>query len=361
MMNKQKLGISVYLSYELECILKQLDKAKKYGFEYVFTSFQIPEEKDKHSISKIKEILSYCKEKELFVIADVGPKALSLLGIESYKQLKEIGVTHLRLDYGFSDKQIQELSKDFTLVFNASTFNSEQIEHLKKLNIDLSKVLACHNYYPKPYTGLSFSLVNDINHILQKEKIQTMAFVEGDDKLRLPLEKGLPTIEKQRNKEVLYNILELQKKTNTEVIFIGDVDLKDETYKAIDNLQKGFIKLRCYLNKDYEYLCNYIHHDRSDYSEYFLRSVESRNENKLNYLVEPFDCKKREIGTICVSNKNYARYNGEVEIMKKEIEQDDKVNVVGHIIEEDIKFLYILDESIGIKLEKIGEYPNERN
>ena len=47
--------------------------------------------------------------------------------------------------------------------------------------------------------------------------------------------------------------------------------------------------------------------------------------------------------------------------MKKEIEQDDKVNVVGHIIEEDIKFLYILDESIGIKLEKIGEYPNERN
>lgn len=356
MMNKQKLGISIYLSYELECILKQLDKAKKHGFKYVFTSFQIPEEKDKHSIEKIATILKYCKEKELYVIADVGPKALSLIGVDNYKQLKEIGVSHLRLDYGFSEEHIKELSKDFVLVFNASTFNYKQIDYLKNLNIDLSKILACHNYYPKPYTGLSFSLVHDINAILQKEKIQTMAFVEGDNKLRLPLEKGLPTVEEQRNKDVLYNILELKKKTNTDVIFIGDVDLKDNTYKSIDNLQNGFIELRCYLNKEYEYLCDYIHHDRCDYSDYFLRSIESRDEHKLNHLIEPLNCDKRNIGAICVSNKNYARYNGEVEIIKKEIEQDDKVNVVGYIIKEDIKFLYVLDNSIGIKLKKIGEY-----
>lgn len=356
MMNKQKLGISIYLSYELDCILEQLDKAEKYGFKYVFTSFQIPEEKDKHSIKKIATILKYCKEKELYVIADVGPKALSLLGIDNYKQLKEIGVTHLRLDYGFSDIQIQELSKDFVLVLNASTLNYEQIDHLKKLNIDLSNVLACHNYYPKPYTGLSFSLVHDINNILQKEKIQTMAFVEGDDKLRLPFEKGLPTVEEQRNKDVLYNILQLQKKTNTEIVFIGDVDLKDNTYKSIDNLQNGFVELRCYLNKDYEYLCDYMHHDRPDYSDYFIRSIESRGDHKLNHLLEQFNCDKRKVGAICVSNKNYTRYNGEVEIMKKEIEQDDKVNVVGYIIQEDIKFLYILDNSVGIKLKKIGEY-----
>ncbi len=355
-MNKQKLGISVYLSYDLDRVLKQLEKAKKYGFKYVFTSFQIPEEKDKHSIEKITTIFKYCKEKELYVIADVGPEALSLLGVNSYKQLKEIGVTHLRLDYGFSDIQIQELSKDFVLVFNASTFKQKQINHLKELNIDLSKTLTCHNYYPKPYTGLSFSLVHDINTILQKEKIQTMAFVQGDDKLRLPFEKGLPTIEEQRNKNVLYNILELKKKTNTEVIFIGDVDLKDESYKAIDNLQNGFVELKCYLNKDYEYLCDYIHHDRCDYSEYFFRSVESRNEYKLNHLLEPLNCDKRKVGTICISNKNYTRYNGEVEIMKKEIEEDDKVNVVGYVIEEDIKLLYVLDDSIGIKLKKIGEY-----
>src|SRR5699024_12728427 len=56
-----------------------------------------------------------------------------------------------------------------------------QFQQLYTLSLhDALPILACHNYYPKEYTGLSMEKVCKINEFLRLKGIQTMGFVPGD-------------------------------------------------------------------------------------------------------------------------------------------------------------------------------------
>ena len=139
----------------------------------------------------------------------------------------------MRLDYGYSARETVEISRQFTVFLNASTITGKEILEWKNEGAELSRFVACHNFYPKPYTGLSGEKVKEINGWLKGFGLQTMAFVPGDGVLRGPLQEGLPTVEEHRfhKEDVLLHLLSLHYDLGCDTVAIGDIDVSDRVWK----------------------------------------------------------------------------------------------------------------------------------
>ncbi|MEG2685097.1 MAG: MupG family TIM beta-alpha barrel fold protein, partial [Erysipelotrichaceae bacterium] len=125
-----KFGISLYLSTGYNTNKSIIEKAILNGASYAFTSLQIPEENINNYNIEVNKLLELCNNK-INIIVDISPETLTKLNINNYDELKALGITHIRLDYGFSYDQIIELTKLFNIVFNASTFSEQDYKELK--------------------------------------------------------------------------------------------------------------------------------------------------------------------------------------------------------------------------------------
>ena len=342
-----KTGFSLYLGSGFEKNKEVIKKASKANMNTVFTSLHIPEESVADYGFEVKRILAECVKHDLNVMVDVSNNTIDKLKINSLTELKKWGFSHLRIDFGISLEEIIELSKEFYIVLNTSTITQTELETLKEMGADFSKFSSCHNFYPKPLTGISLEDCYKRNELLKQYGIETMGFVAGNLDTRGPLHVGLPTVENHRYQPVLKSMLDLSKNGACDVVLIGDIDLKDETYQQIEDLSNGFINLKAKIDPDYHYLLDIIHYDRVDKSEHVFRSVQSRQNFYKTRVQKTSD---RVVGTLCVSNQEYLRYEGEFEIMKKDHPKDDRVNVVGQLDKEDIDYLFLIDNEIGIKL-----------
>lgn len=344
-----KIGISIYLGTNLEKNIEILKKAKTAKVSYAFTSLQIPEENVDDYEKETKKLLGKCKEYGIQLIADASPETVKKLSCNTIEELKTWGITSIRLDYGYSPIEIAKLSETFQIVLNASTITAKDIQDWKTAKADLSRFIACHNYYPKEYTGLSIERVREINKSLKMEGFQTMAFVPGNMTMRGPLFAGLPTVEAHRfNKnDITLNMLEMHFDGKCDMVMVGDVDVTEEAWKIIELLNQDMVEIKAALDKKYQNIYSMIHHDRIDSSSFVFRSVESRIiKDKIN----PENCIERKKGSICISNSKYLRYEGEVEIARHDLPQDDRVNVIGHVDLEYLKYLPYIKNGMGIKL-----------
>lgn len=64
-----------------------------------------------------------------------------------------------------------------------------------------------------------------------------------------------------------------------------------------------------------------------------VRCVESRTILRRQN-VAPDNTAERKIGTITMDNEKYGRYQGEVQIVKRPLEYDERVNVIGKVTED---------------------------
>lgn len=344
-----KIGISIYLGTNMDMNIEILKKAKAAKISYAFTSLQIPEENvDDYEIGT-KSLLEKCKEFGIQLIADASPETVKKLSCNTIEELETWGITSIRLDYGYLPEEVARLSKVFQIVVNASTVTAKEIHDWKNAKADLSKFIACHNYYPKEYTGLSIERVHEINENLKMEGLQTMAFVCGDMTMRGPLYAGLPTVEEHRfNKnDIMLHMLELYFDAKCDMVMVGDVDISEEAWKNIETLNQNVIEIKAKLNEKYHFISDMIHHDRIDSSSFIFRSAESR---MLKNRIQPENCIERKKGSICISNSKYLRYEGEVEIARQNLPQDERVNVIGHVDPAYLKYLPYIKNGMGIKL-----------
>ena len=106
----------------------------------------------------------------------------------NYKQFKDNGIV------------LKEVIKNN----NSYTISDGKRKYLVKNNADFSRYRVSHNFYPKPYTGLSFERVKEKNEMLKKYGFTVMMWIPTLKNRRPPLYKGLPTIEEQRNSNIYY-------------------------------------------------------------------------------------------------------------------------------------------------------------
>ncbi len=342
-----KTGISLYLGSGLAKNEEIIRKACRAKVSYGFTSLHIPEEYGLCYEKEAKELLGLCKDHHLRLFADIGPETLEKLGCSSFLELERTGITHIRLDYGISHREAAELSHRFHIVVNSSTVTDKDLKQWQDYGADFTNFAACHNYYPKPLTGLSIAKVKHINRRLKNYGFASMGFVAGDKELRGPLCRGLPTVEGHRNSRVLLNMLELNALADTDIVLVGDIDVKDETWQQLRDINDGYLSLHVRVEPEYEFVKDILHHERPDSSDYVIRSQESRN---YSFPVKKGPQKPRPRGSISIGNEGYLRYNGELEIARMDLEEEPRVNIIGKVLDTDLVYLPYIVDGMGFRL-----------
>ena len=350
-----RTGISLYLSNGYERNARVVDKARRAGVRRAFTSLHIPEERGIDHQGEATRLVRLCREAGIELVADVSPRTLGLLGCSSIDDVAQLGLTYLRLDFGFDAQRVAELSHHFHVAFNASTISDDDIAAWRAAGVDLVRVAACHNYYPKRWSGISLRRVASVNARLQDLGIEVMGFVPGDVDLRGPLHEGLPTVEGHRGDTgiaLVRDMLELFD-AQCDVALVGDSDASDAVWQRMGELNRGYVTLHAELDEAYSYLYGRLQHDRPDSSEFLIRSPESRGWNMpipaAGSRARTLSC---ETGTVLVSNEAYGRYAGEVEIARRPLELDGRDTLAGQVCAEDRLLLPFITCGRGFVLER---------
>lgn len=338
------LGISVYLNKErMEKNAASIEKASRYGLNSIFTSLHIPEDNPAEYKELLQQLGSMAKKHNMELMADVSPHSLDYLGLDwnQYEELLHWGLSGIRADYGFTAKEIVELSQKMKIGINASTVTREELHAWMDEGLNSANVEAWHNFYPRPETGLDKEFLIERNELFRSFGITTMAFVPGDKDLRGPVFAGLPTLEEHRGQPAHIAAADLMFSCLTDKVLIGDHSATDEQLELLAFFCKKIVPLRIEAeNWPQPELLDRPLTNRMDPARDVIRSVESRSfASKGDKLLHPLNQQIRKKGTITIDNELYGRYAGELQIAINDLPSDEKVNCVGKVIEEDLPLL----------------------
>ena len=216
-MKGQVVGFSFYSNQSLDDNLARIDRFSQQGLGHAFTSLNLTPH---YKPVELDLIMAACHEKGVQVMADINEASLDRYGLD---RLQAWGFGSLRVDAGLTPQQMAVLSQASHLVLNASTLTGTMLEELAQAGVDLGRVWAAHNYYPKVYSGLSQSYVLAQNQRLHDLGIPCLAFVSGQV-ARGPYFDGLCTVEQTRHWPSQQAALYLLSQCQVDRVYIGDCD-----------------------------------------------------------------------------------------------------------------------------------------
>lgn len=132
---------------------------------------------------------------------------------------------------------------------------------------------------------------------------------------------------------------------------------KKELKKIDDFIKEQIITLEVENLSESDFV-NRVLSNRKDVAMNVVRCVESRTVLRRQN-VAPDNTAERKIGTITMDNEKYGRYQGEVQIVKRPLEADERVNVIGKVTEDSKELLKYIQA--GTKFRFVGVEDNENN
>ena len=353
------LGFSIFFSDEISAETETyIQKMKAAGFEGVFSSMHIPEDDSSSYKDKLLKLGYLLKKYQLNLMVDISTLGLKSLGYdiqseEDIKAIKSLGITGLRMDYGISFDVIAQLSQWITVGLNASTLTVAEVTYLREHEADFSNLELWHNYYPRVETGLAMETFRQKNELFHHLGLKICAFVPGDAQLRGPLFEGLPTVEDHRNQLSLVSAVDLLESGYISAVYIGDPGIKETTRQQYyDYFSHQLVSLNVEVIDDtHESLYIDTHSNRVDDARDVIRSQEARF--KSLPVIEPQQeplCRSK--GSVTLDNENYGRYKGELQITKRDLPADERVNVVAKVIEEEQSLIKIIKPGMNYRLVK---------
>ena len=348
-------GISVYpgLDNSLEENLQLIEAAASHGITRLFTSLHIPEMDAAAFKNEIGQLLQAARSHNMEIISDISPVTLQLLGMEhfSLSAFQFLGIRTLRLDYGYGTDEIAELSRNgqhMRIQLNASTITGQLLTELlhKKANFD--NMDALHNFYPREGTGLSEETLVRKTAMLHKAGIHVGAFIPSEHRRRSPLRRGLPTLEMHRDVSVSLAARHLAA-IGIDSVLIADSLPSEDELNVLQQLQGNRVTLRARLfsrDSGQISLLQNTFTSRIDEARDAIRAQESRSLAKEAGLqIEPENTKVRPHGAVTLDNKNYPRYAGELQIIKRPQPADERTNVAAQVLDEECFLLnYIIPD-----------------
>lgn len=327
--SKPFLGGAIYpLNFEKYC--EHIISAFPAGSN-IFTSLHIPEDQNSDYIYSVQRMCDWLYRKDYQVIADVSPRTLSYLHCEDWiGLLKQYKISRLRIDYGLPLEESVVLARRFPIAINASTISPDAL--LPLLN-GKENLLAIHNFYPRPETGLSVENFSKRNIQFHQMGLEVYSFIPGDLQRRSPLYAGLPTLERDRFfPPFVAFALSAQE---TDGILVGDIGLSSKQLDWIRHYQQEDIvtipvqpftnSVECF-HKTYTV--------RVDSPKTSWRLEESREYASIGRPILPENIRPRVQGCITMDNILYKRYAGEMQIVTSELPANPRVNVIGKIPKE---------------------------
>lgn len=376
------LGVSVYPDLSpLEEIESYLKLASNYGFTRVFSSMFSMEGTNETIIEYFTNFIKVAHKYGMEVSLDVNPGFMKTLGVttDNISLFDKMNCDILRMDmsYGLSgDLELLNNPYGIKIEFNASSAASSIIEEYLSHGVNKERILACHNFYPQPYTAMKWKSFLEVNAIIAKTNVRCGAFVSSNAENTHGVwdaRFGLPTVEKHRHLPIDLQVREMILSENITDILIGNAYASEEEFKSIKEVidlleqkpdtnnpmvkmmlanggdpnrytPKGILKVT--LENDItevekDDLFNFFPHmDVGDSSEWIWRSRGPRFAYK-DKTIAPRQPKKAVFtrGDIVIINDNYKHYAGEVQIIMQDMPDDGIRNLVGHLDEQEIELL----------------------
>lgn len=354
------LGFSVYLNESLKKQEKVIESYRARGFNMVFTSLHIPEEDSSTYRERLYALGKITGGLKMGLMMDIASDSFSCLGLSLHEaeQLSDLGVTGLRLDEGFDEQTTADLSGKISIALNASTLTPESLNQMKGYGMNVDRVSAWHNFYPRPETGLDRTAFRSMNKMLQQEGLSIAAFFPGDKVFRGPLYQGLPTLEDHRYVSPFFAYTDLLLREKIDDIVLGDPELTEDSLQQFSSWKKRVFLLRANPETDDRNLlqaASAVQSNRTDEARDCIRSRESRQLPLTSPPVVPFNTHQRRTGSITIDNELYKRYQGEIQIVKKDLPADPKVNVIGHVIEADLPLLSLIHGGDSFQIKWVNE------
>lgn len=353
-MNMRSIGISVYPNfYPLHKIKEYLKQANTLGFKKVFVSLILNnhgfEGAQDVSADTWNELLNYCKELEMIVSADMNNEVFRELGctLTNLTKLRQMGITKLRIDGGFTTEEIITLSKNdqgIQIEVNASLSSSQNVkgnalrecaEFLTTIQKEgeIRQLTACHNFFPLPDTALSLEDIRKTNDLFASFGVPIGGFVASQlsPKDLHHLGHGVCTIEKHRFAPCHVAMSELFVNDFDDVL-IGDsfADIS-ELNEMARHFKQDYIEIPVVFNPYVSsniktQIQDYILTSRVDQPANLIRATDTRGID-----VIPCYCAPRSKYSVTVLNNRSAQYEGEVQISLQDLGQSVEHNVIGFV------------------------------
>ena len=330
------LGYSLYLSsFSAQC--SALRGPAGTGAP-VFLSLHISEEFDSSFCRRAEEACAFLADRGYRIIADVSTKTIRQFGCADLVELaQKLRLWALRIDYGFSRAEIMAMAEKMPIVLNASTTTVEDAAAIAACGVC---VMAMHNFYPRPETGLDEDYLRETTEQLQKAGLKVLAFIPGDTQKRGPVFEGLPTLEDHRTVLPSAAFVDLALEYGMDEIFVGDPGISQKEAERIDRFcREGILSIPCVIDEHWSHLYDRVFTCRVDSPKWLVRFRESRVYSCQGQTVEPHNCAERTKGSLTIDNIRYGRYSGEIQLIRSDFKADDRVNVIGHVPENALLLL----------------------
>lgn len=356
-------GISLFLGTPevAERLPGYLAEVAGLGGTEVFTSLHIPEVPLESAVAQLEGLTAAAQKLGMATIADIAPRALQQLGAtpENLEPLAQMGLAGVRLDYGFGPWEIARFAQNslgLRVVLNVSTVDPAFLQQIISAGADPRLLEGCHNYYPRPETGLSMAHFVNTSRAFKQHKLRVSAFVAGQSGRRGPLFEGLPTLERHRAMPAGRAAAELFATGLVDTVLFGDPWATSPELSSVSAVAAtGGVRLRVRLAPNLSafergILEGPLHENRPDAAECVVRSTASRAYATKGPKIEPFNTVARPVGSVTIDNQGYLRYSGELQVTITDLPADPRVNVVGQVIEEDLDLLQWIGPGQSFKL-----------
>ena len=340
-----RLGISIYPEHtKLEDDLAYIRRAGSYGFKRIFTCLLSVGDKSREEITEEFRLrIDAAHEQGMEVLLDVNPAVFEKLGA-SYTNLEPFKAMHadgIRLDEGFDGMHTSALTynpQGLKIELNSST-DMGYIESVMTHHPDTKKLITCHNFYPQKFTGLSLDHFNRCNDYIHKCGLNIAAFVSSNQEDAYgpwPVKEGLCTLELHRGLPVDFQVRHIYADGLVDDVIIANAYASEEELKACAAVNPAVLTFGIELEKELTETERAIlyyeegHVVRGDMSEYMLRSTWPR----VTFADKPIPAANtRDMvrGDVVILNDGYSKYKGELHIVLKDMENDGRKNVIGHL------------------------------
>lgn len=361
-----QLGFSLYPEgHEQETLRNYIQQFPKAIFSRVFLSFLQLNPSDQALLHHYQQIIAICRKAGFEVVGDLSPQLLTGLGWKEdiLGQAKAFGLTGVRLDEAYSASRIKQLldqEREMILELNMSV-DSKLATDLLALGVSPERLTACHNFYPKAYTGLSKSHFHFMNQAYRTMGLATAAFVSAASAQQgaWAYDEGLPTLEEHRQLALADQLRYLLAAGDVDTIILSNQFIsKEELQIMIEVFETNKEEIELEWESDLvltpleEAILAYPHHYRPDISDYLIRSTMPRLVYGQKDHPVRIQEKKAKRGDILLANQNYGRYAGELSLALCDLELDERTNIIGRLSPYSIELIAFLKPNDAFRLRR---------
>lgn len=342
-MSTATFGLSAYFRH-LDVAERMCATARDDGFTMLFGSLHVPEEPEGDFRARMQRVGALARDAGLGLVVDISGPSLAAVGLDvtTAGTMRDWGVTALRVDYGLSEEEIVALSRSIPIWFNASTATPGDFERLVGMGMRTEGIGISHNFYPKPYTGLSDEFLLAQTRMFHELGLTVQAWVPGDGVRRIPLGFGLPTLERHRDTHPVAAAIDLRR-LGVDDVFVGDPSLSERTRRAWrawvqEDLVELEVELTAPVPEEVVARLAVVDRNRTDDAAAMVR-LEGARSALADVSIPPTATVGRAFGSVTVDNDAAGRYKGEIAVQRRDLPADATVNVVGHVVAADLDLI----------------------